>query len=53
MPAVNGEPGYAPASKAIHTSAATSVPSFFAPILARRTVPDVGPVASRTLPGGS
>ena len=47
-PATNAEPGNPPDSNASATSAATSVPSRFAPIFARTHEPGVGPVDSRT-----
>ena len=48
--APTGDPVYAPASNAIHASAAVIVPSFFAPILILVCEPGVGPVASKTSP---
>src|ERR1700683_5053495 len=47
-PAATGEPGKAPASYAIQTSAATILPSLVAPSLQRIFEPEVGPVARRT-----
>ena len=47
-PALTGEPGYAPASKARATSIAVIVPSLLAPILTRLQEPQVGPVDSNT-----
>ena len=43
-----GEPGKAPASKAIQTCAAVILPSLVAPILVLIVVADVGPVPSNT-----
>src|SRR5262249_50398328 len=47
-PAPTGDPRYAPASYHIETRAATSVPSFLAPIFTRILDPEVGPVARKT-----
>src|SRR5437763_14529834 len=46
QPGPIGEPGYAPASKAIQASPAVILPSFVAPSFRRMNEPAVGPVAS-------
>src|SRR5262249_48083660 len=47
-PAPTGEPGNAPASYAIHASAATILPSRVAPIFTLIREPEVGPDARKT-----
>ena len=46
MPGMSGAPAKAPASNAIHASAAVILPCLFTPSLMRATVPDVGPVVA-------